>query len=371
MFNNNDIIYIDRLSKECVLSNNKFVKLYNFFYINWYKISNDINKSNIVILDLCWTFDNYINISLEKIDRYLRLNKYIILIWCIDKLIVDKFKWKWAILNFDSYKDVNIYFENTINIDNIKYSLVKDFNRDKYLDTNYQNLFKNFHDFIFVEISTWCNFNCSYCNIKKIKWKTKSIAINEIISMINVWIKLWKKDIFLLSDECWWYWTDINNDFIKLLDYIFSIDSEIFIYISNIHPFYLIKYYNKIKKYVYSNKIKFILVPTQHTSSRILKLMNRNYNVDDLKKILFDIKQKSNIILHNHIIYDYPTETFDEFKDTLSLLKFYDKTFYNRYSNVNNLPISMFNHNDTKEKIILLRKLQSLFNIDLMTNVKD
>jgi hypothetical protein len=46
-------------------------------------------------------------------------------------------------------------------------------------------------------------------------------------------------------------------------------------------------------------------------------------------------------------------------------LKYYDKNFYFRYSDVNNIYWDKFLSNNLKEKLILLKKLQNKFNIDI------
>jgi tRNA A37 methylthiotransferase MiaB len=55
-----------------------------------------------------------------------------------------------------------------------------------------------------------------------------------------------------------------------------------------------LKYYDRIKKYIYENRIIFILLPLQHTSQRILKMMNRPYDTKKLEEIIKDMKTKSN-----------------------------------------------------------------------------
>jgi tRNA A37 methylthiotransferase MiaB len=65
--------------------------------------------------------------------------------------------------------------------------------------------------------------------------------------------------------------------------------------------------------------------------------MNRNYNIQELINILNEIKNNSNTKLMNHIIFDYHDETLEEFVGTFKLLKYYDKNFYFRYSDVNNI----------------------------------
>jgi len=79
------------------------------------------------------------------------------------------------------------------------------------------------------------------------------------------------------------------------------------------------------------------LVPVQHYSPRILKMMNRAYDVEKIIDVLRDIKENSNTQLHNHIIFNYHEETLDEFVETFKYLNYYEKTFYFKYSDVNNI----------------------------------
>jgi tRNA A37 methylthiotransferase MiaB len=46
-----------------------------------------------------------------------------------------------------------------------------------------------------------------------------------------------------------------------------------------------------------------MLLPLQHTSARILKLMNRPYNISKLEETIKDMKSKSKVEICNHIIF--------------------------------------------------------------------
>jgi tRNA A37 methylthiotransferase MiaB len=50
---------------------------------------------------------------------------------------------------------------------------------------NYNKNFKNKSQIDFLSISDGCNWNCSYCNIKKIKGSTKSKSIPNILQEIE------------------------------------------------------------------------------------------------------------------------------------------------------------------------------------------
>ncbi|MDD2907735.1 MAG: radical SAM protein [Candidatus Gracilibacteria bacterium] len=368
-FSINQRIYFDRLGTDCLLSDNKFVKIYNFFAVNNYSISSDLDKSDIVILDLCGVGKSYIDIAEEKANFYYNEGKIVFLIGCISDIISNKYGNKYYYIDSKNYNDVEKYFEFTINYIRIdrfysdnKINLLSTGNHFKGGGYSLEN---NFDKKFFIEISVGCQLNCSYCNIKKVKGNTKSLKKEDIINEIEKAVKDGKTEIFLLSDDCGSYGFDIGTNFGDLICDIFNIKGDIKLYITNIYPLYLVKYYNKIKEYIYLDKISYILVPVQHYSSRVLKLMNRAYDVEKIIEILKDIKLNSKTELHNHIIFNYNEETLEEFVETFKYLNYYDKTFYFKYSDVNNIYGKNHISYDLDKKIILLKKLQKKYSIDI------
>ncbi len=103
----------------------------------------------------------------------------------------------------------------------------------------------------------------------------------------------------------------------------------------------------------------------QHYSYRILKLMNRSYDVKKIIEILADIKKESNTNLCNHIIFNYHEETLEEFVETFKYLQYYNRTFYFKYSDVNKIYLSNHISYDLDKKFILLKKLQKKYTIDI------
>ncbi|MDD2907734.1 MAG: radical SAM protein [Candidatus Gracilibacteria bacterium] len=368
IFNNSNSLLFDRVSIDCLLSDNKFVKIYNFFIVNNYKLTENIDITSIVILDLCGVNSELVDATHRKIEYYLNLGKKIILLGCISKIFIEKYGDRLIYIDSKSYTDIEKYFEFSIGISKIG----EYFHNGKIdiLDTDnsfkkYESELSNFDKIAFIEISDGCQLNCSYCNIKKIKGNTVSQTKENIINQIIQEVNNKKTKIFLLSDDCGSYGSDIGTNIVELLKDIFSINSEIKVYITNIYPSYLVKYYEDIKKFIYGGRIPYILVPVQHYSPRILKLMNRSYDVEKITEVLKDIKKNSKTELHNHIIFNYNEETLDEFMQALKFLNYYDKTFFFKYSDVNNIYGNNHVSYDLDKKFILLKKLQKKYNIDI------
>ena len=80
---------------------------------------------------------------------------------------------------------------------------------------------------------------------------------------------------------------------------------------------------------------KFIHLPVQSGSDRILKLMNRGYTKKSYLKLIDKIKEKiPDVVFGTDIIVGFPSETDKDFQDTLDLVKKvnYKVAFIARYS---------------------------------------
>jgi tRNA A37 methylthiotransferase MiaB len=61
--------------------------------------------------------------------------------------------------------------------------------------------------------------------------------------------------------------------------------------------------------------------------------MNRNYDISNIVNIVKKIRNiNKNIKITTQFIYAFPTETFDEFKNYFSMLKFFDELWFWYYS---------------------------------------
>ena len=87
-----------------------------------------------------------------------------------------------------------------------------------------------------------------------------------------------------------------------------------------------------IECYTSSKKLMpFVHLPIQSGSNKILKLMNRNHNVEKYLDIYKIIKQKnSKVEFSSDFIIGYPGETDSDFKDTINLVK--EIKFINSFS---------------------------------------
>ncbi len=172
-----------------------------------------------------------------------------------------------------------------------------------------------------VRISWGCKGNCSYCIIKKAIGKLHSKPFTQCVSEFKKGLKEGYKKFIITGDDTSVYGQDIGSSFPELLDEITKITGEYEISILHINPGWIVKYADDLKKPLKRNKIVSLGIPIQSGCSRILQLMNRYYNVEKMKDAFIKIKNSSsNLLLTTTYIIGFPSETWDEFQETLNFI---------------------------------------------------
>lgn len=304
---------------------------YLFKYGKNYKITNNINKSNIIILNSCSVrqkaqdkFFNYLNI-IKKI-KIKNNNLIVIVLGCVasqeKKNLFLKFKFIdiifgtheinkicFFINEFKKYKKkiISIKFNKNIN---------KNINSIKYLNTISSKSF--------VSIMEGCNKFCSYCVVPYARGKEISRLPNEIINEINNLVNNGINEVNLLGQNVSSYFSYFNNNkkckFSDLLYLIFKINGIKRIKFTTSHP----SDFNDDLIFSYKKNYKimdFLHLPVQSGSDRILKIMRRNYTIKKYKKIIKNLLViRPNMIFSSDFIVGFPTESDYDFNLTLNLI---------------------------------------------------
>jgi tRNA A37 methylthiotransferase MiaB len=89
------------------------------------------------------------------------------------------------------------------------------------------------------------------------------------------------------------------------------------------NPEHVKKYYKDLINIFKDKKIiKFLHLPVQSGSDKVLKDMKRDYTIKEFKKIVKEFRKEiPNICISTDIIVGYPTETEEDFKKTIELIK--------------------------------------------------
>jgi tRNA-2-methylthio-N6-dimethylallyladenosine synthase len=185
----------------------------------------------------------------------------------------------------------------------------------------------------YVVISEGCSNFCSYCVVPYVRGPLRNRNYKDILKEIEEAVDKGITDITLLGQNVnAYYYDDVN--FTRLVELVNLVKGlKEFSFITS-HPkdtsqelFKAMADLDRLKKYLH--------LPVQSGSDRILNLMNRGYSkrfyldlVDNYRKIVKDG------ILTTDIIVGFPTETEEDFRQTYDLLKDieFDSSYIFKYS---------------------------------------
>jgi len=168
-----------------------------------------------------------------------------------------------------------------------------------------------------------CNNFCSYCIVPYVRGRERSRHPDEILKEAKELIAKGYKDITLLGQNVNSYGAgcDFGINFAKLLRKINAIEGDFRIRFMTSHPkdcttelLDAMRDCEKVSRHLH--------LPFQSGSNRILKLMNRKYTREDYLFLIKAAKERMpDISLTSDIIVGFPGETYEDFKETLSLVK--------------------------------------------------
>lgn len=171
-----------------------------------------------------------------------------------------------------------------------------------------------------------CNNFCTYCIVPYVRGRERSRSPQNIIKEFKEMVGSGCKDITLLGQNVNSYGKGFDENepissFSKLLKQLDEIPGEYRIRFMTSHPKDCSK--ELIDTIAGSTHISTHLhLPFQAGNDRVLKTMNRHYNREKYLDTIRYAKEKiENLSLTSDIIVGFPGETYEEFKDTLSLIK--------------------------------------------------
>jgi tRNA-2-methylthio-N6-dimethylallyladenosine synthase len=170
-----------------------------------------------------------------------------------------------------------------------------------------------------VNIMYGCDNFCSYCIVPFVRGRERSREPSLIIDEVKRLVDNGYKEITLLGQNVDSYRFDTYN-FAYILEQCARIESKFRLRFMTSHP----KDFNtNIVDIIRSNDniCNNIHLPVQSGSNRILKLMNRKYTRERYLELIGEIKTLPNVGITSDIMVGFPTETDEDFADTLDLVK--------------------------------------------------
>ena len=219
----------------------------------------------------------------------------------------------------------------------------------------------------YIRIAEGCNNFCTYCIIPKIRGKFRSRSMESILKEAESLAKQGVKELILIAQDTTMYGSDLfgKKSLHILLREISKIEGIEWIRVLYCYPEEI---YDELIEEIATNDkvVKYLDLPIQHISSKILKLMGRKTTREDIEKKIHLLREKiDGIVLRTSLIVGFPQETredFEELKEFLSNYKL-DKVGVFKYSREEGTPAAIMDGQideeekaNREEELMLLQK---------------
>ncbi len=183
-----------------------------------------------------------------------------------------------------------------------------------------------------TQLSEGCLGSCNYCLTRFAKGKLFSYQEEDIIKNIQNDISSGCKEIWLTSQDNASYGLDRDKAKLpELLRKILELKGNFKIRLGMMNPNNVLPILDDLIEIYKDERVyKFLHIPIQSGSNKILGEMNRFYNREDFLKIISKFKKElPNLTILTDMIVAYPGETEKDFQDTLNLIKEIKPEFLN------------------------------------------
>ena len=285
-----------------------------------FEFTNDVSDAEIVIINTCAFLNASRKESLDTIFEVKQNSKKLeklIITGCLSQKNESELKQNLHEADLIlPLKENKFIVRHILSLYGIEESFVPSF-------CNLNRVISTPSNYAYLKIADGCNNFCSYCTIPFIRGRYKSVPIEKLVLEAEDLVKSGVKEIILVAQDVTNYGHDLYGEY-KLVELIKSLSK-----IENLKWIRLLYCYPELITDELINEIdnnpkvcKYIDIPLQHVSKRILKLMNRKGDKQKIESIMQKLRGCKNYIsIRSTFIVGFPSEKrkeINEIKDFLT-----------------------------------------------------
>ena len=296
-------------------------------------LTEDFEEADCVIINSCGVKGPTERKIKKRIAEILAKNKALIVAGCLPKI---------------SHLDTNVVGTNVYDIVEAVEKVKKGESVNLIADTKNNKLcYPRQGDGVvaLIPISEGCLGSCTYCAARLARGHLFSYPVDSIVKTARQALSQGYKELQLTSQDTGCYGMDHGTRLPSLLDALVSLEGTFKIRVGMMNPNHVSDILDDLIEVYHDPKIfTFLHVPVQSGNDEILEKMNRKYTVDKFKEICSTFRRAfPHLCLWTDIIAGFPTETEEQFQDTLGLVESTtpDKINVTRYSPRPNTPAAL------------------------------
>ncbi|PKP39132.1 MAG: 30S ribosomal protein S12 methylthiotransferase RimO [Bacteroidetes bacterium HGW-Bacteroidetes-15] len=177
--------------------------------------------------------------------------------------------------------------------------------------------------YAYLKISEGCSWGCSFCAIPLIRGKHISKPIPELVEQAQYLVNNGVKELILIAQDLTFYGKDIYGSR-KLADLLNELSKIKGLEWIRLHYAYPTGFPNDIINIIKDNPkvCKYLDIPFQHISDKMLKIMRRGNNKEETLKLISKIrKEVPNIAIRTTLLVGHPGEEEEDFQQLIDFVK--------------------------------------------------
>ena len=168
----------------------------------------------------------------------------------------------------------------------------------------------------YLKIAEGCDNRCTYCAIPSIRGRFRSRPMEDVIAEAKDMDALGIKELTLVAQDTTRYGKDLYGRY-ALAELIHKITEETNIPWIRVLYCYPDKITDELIEEFKTNPrlLKYIDLPLQHISDRMLKAMNRHGNGQTIREVLKKLRTVEGMVIRTTFIVGFPGETEEDFNE--------------------------------------------------------
>jgi MiaB-like tRNA modifying enzyme len=174
-----------------------------------------------------------------------------------------------------------------------------------------------------VPLATGCTGRCSYCITKLARGELRSRSSERIVREVELAASSGPREIRLTAQDTAAFGSDSGTNIPELVDQLCRLPLDFRLRVGMMNPRSVLPIIDKIADMYREQKVfKFLHLPVQSASDRILSDMDRGYSAGDFRRIVKAVRKVvPEVTLSTDLIVGYPGEAEDDHRANLSLIE--------------------------------------------------
>lgn len=291
-----------------------------------YEIVNHKENAEVLIVNTCGFIESAqqesINTILEMAEEKKRSCEILIVTGCMaeryKEKILDLIPEVDAVLGTGNYKEI-------ADVINRAYRGEKVVAYGKLSETDYldeERIISSNRHSVYLKISEGCDNRCTYCIIPYLRGAYRSRKIEALVKEAKILAANGAREIILVAQDTTRYGIDIYGKKMlpELIREISKIESVEWIRLLYCYPEEIND--EMIREIAANPKVcRYLDIPVQHASDRILKMMGRKGTIGDIHNALSKLREMvPDIVLRTSLIVGFPGETEEDFQELVEFV---------------------------------------------------